>query len=64
MAEVKVYVEIEHIEDEDFDYWWFRSSAEAWSFIQTNAIGWEGRKWLMSNEPVGLPETEYTEAYT
>lgn len=54
-----VYLQVEQIADaEECDYWTFPSLAEALEWLADYPI--ETHFWVLSSEPVGLPESEYT----
>ena len=49
------YLQVEHVEDDDFDYNRYKTLERALEDIC------EGYRWVLSSEPVGLPESEYTD---
>ncbi len=55
---LKVYLMVEHLNDEDFDYWMFDTYKDALDWLATYPIN--SHNWVLSSEPVGLPESEYT----
>lgn len=50
------YVELEHVSDDDADYYTFPSFDAAVAFIRDNPF----QRYVISSQPVGLPESEYT----
>lgn len=55
---MKVYLMVEHIDEDEFDYWIFDTVNEAIDWLKTYPI--RTHNWTLSTEPVGLPESEYT----
>jgi hypothetical protein len=58
MEAVKVYLMVEYIDGDDFDYWIFDTFKEAVEWLDTYPI--HSHNWTLSSGPVGLPESEYT----
>jgi len=54
----KVYLMVEHIDGDDFDYWIFDTYEEALKWMYDYPL--YTHNWALSSEPVGLPESEYT----
>jgi hypothetical protein len=54
----KVYLMVEHLDGEDFDYWVFETLGDALEWLSDYPT--TNYNWALSSEPVGLPESEYT----
>lgn len=59
-----IYLQVEHISDDDFDYIKFDTFSEAVEWMEETHIagGKSVGKFVLSSEPVGLPESEYSTA--
>lgn len=54
------FLQLEHVEDDDFDYIKFPDFATAITYLNRELLIYGGQRWVLSNEPVGLPESEYS----
>lgn len=54
----KVYLMVEHIDGDDFDYWMFKNMTDAQDWLADYPV--YTHNWALSSEPVGLPESEYS----
>lgn len=55
---MRIYLQIEQLNGDDCDYWYFDSLEEALRYVQENAS--PDYFFALSTEPVGLPATEYS----
>lgn len=56
---MKVYLMVEHLDEDDFDYWIFDTFKDAIDWLADYPV--HGHNWTLSSEPAGLPESEYTQ---
>ena len=52
------YLTVEHIDGEDFDHWKFNTFEDAIEWLKDYPT--QTHNWILSGEPVSMPESEYT----
>jgi hypothetical protein len=58
-----MYLQVEHVNDDDSDYLKFNGYHTAMEYIASMVLDYDGQpgyNFVLSTQPVGLPESEYT----